>query len=360
LNETQSRDDWPTRILRTATPEEHGIDPQRLARLHEHVQGIAVLHSLLIVRSGSIVFEEYYHGWSKFHYQNVNSVTKSVVSALVGIALRDGFLRDLDQALLSFFPEYTPPTIDPRKQAITLRHLLSMSSGFDEMPADEIETFLDRSNSIEKLLNRPMRHEPGRAFAYDDLCSHLVSLILNRVTGIPLATFARTRLFEPLGIWRDEQGNPSPWKLGRHTADAPHPVGLWDEREDELWSVDNLGNNIGGFGLQLTTREMAKFGYLYLKQGQWEDAVILPRTFVQDSWQQHSVTGKGEGYGYFWFLPRWHGHSACCAVGYGGQMIAVIPDLDVVAVITCRPEPGTSPSRSMMHDIVVPALEIGR
>jgi CubicO group peptidase (beta-lactamase class C family) len=357
LDEMQQRGYWPTHDWRTALPQEWGLDPERLTLLHEHAQGIATLHSILIVRSGFIVFEEYYHGWSQNHLHNVNSVTKSVTSALVGIALREGLLHDLDQPVLSFFPEYTPQVLDSRKQAITLRHVLSMSSGLAPMPADEIWTFLERSASVQRLLHRPIHHDPGQVFTYDELGAHLVSLLLNRVTGMPIASFAQTRLFEPLGIWRDEQGTWYPWKSGTQIADAPHPFGLWKKDEDVLWSVDTHGYHIGGFGLQLTTREMAKFGYLYLRQGQWEDQYIIPAEYVQDSWRQHSVTEKGEAYGYFWFLPRWHGYTVCCAVGFGGQLIAVVPELDLVVAITCHPEPGIPPARVIVHDFVLPAMK---
>lgn len=356
LHQIQQRDYWPTRGWKTKTPQEVSVNPEQLTQLHEYAESIATLHSILIVRSGYVNFEHYYHGWSHNKYHNVNSVTKSVTSALVGIALRESYLHDLDQPLLTFFPEYTPSTLDPRKQAITLRHLLSMSSGFQISPQG-VETFLDDTSSPEKMLDRPLLHTPGEVYGYDEVSCHFLSLVLNQVTKMSLATYAQTRLFEPLGIWQDKQGTLYPWTSGTYVADAPHPFALWSGQENTLWSVDVRDYHTAGMGLQLTTREMAKFGYLYLNRGWWNGQNIIPEDYVQASWTQHSITPRDEGYGYLWFLPQWHGHTTNCAVGYGGQVIAVVPDSDLVVVITSHPELGPAQPKIILKDFVIPAVE---
>jgi CubicO group peptidase (beta-lactamase class C family) len=362
MGQLRQRDYWPTSSWRTTTPQKFGLEAERFIDLHQYAQEEQRVHSLLLVYSGYIVFEEYYHGWSQNNYHNVNSVTKSVTSALVGIALRQGMLDDLHQPVLSFFPEYACQNQNKPKQAVTLRHLLYMSSGFVSS-SGEIETFLEHSSSVEKILDRPVQYEPGQVFAYDDLDAHLISLILNRITGISTAVFAQTSLFAPLGIWYDEQGQPYPWKHGVALADRPHPWGLWNEQDDALWSIDRQGYHIGGFGLQLTTREMAKFGYLYLNQGRWDGQIVLPATYVQDSLSQHIITPKddtthGEGYGYLWYLPHWWLYRSFWAIGFGGQVIACFPDLDVVVAMTAQPDlEGPPPHRKIISGFVMPILD---
>ena len=356
MHNIQQRGYWPTYAWKTKTPQELGVSSERFTQLNEYAQSTETLHSILIVRSGFIIFENYYHGWSQDKYRNVNSITKSVTSSLIGIAFREDYLHDVDQTLLSFFPEYMPSDLDPRKRAITLRHLLSMSSGF-QIPPQGVETFLEDTSSPERMLDRPLLHNPGEVYGYDDVSCHFLSLILNKVTQMPLATYAQTRLFAPLGIWHDEQGMLYPWKHGTYVADAPHPFALWNEQDDALWSVDIRGYHVGCMGLQLTTREMAKFGYLYLNRGWWDGQSIIPEDYVQASWTQHSVTPRGEGYGYLWFLPQWRGHATSCALGYGGQIIAVVPELDLVVAITSSPEPGPIQHRIIMNDFVLPSIQ---
>ncbi len=327
---------WPTRSWHTARPSEFGANPERLTQLDQYIQGVDNLLSILILRSGHILFEEYYHGGEQKNYHNVNSITKSVTSTLVGIALQEGHLAHLEQTLLSFFPDYASRLDDPRKQAITLRHLLSMSSGYRPSP-DDVVTFLEDTSSTEKMLQRPLLSTPGITYAYDDVSLHFLALILPSITHLSLASYGRSRLFEPLGIWQDEEGSTQPWKRGTFTKEAPHPFGLWNNDDDALWSVDRRGYYIASFGLQLTTREMAKFGYLWLNRGHWDGQQLLPEAYLHDAWTAHSITPQGDGYGYLWFLPEYNGYRVPCAVGYGGQLIAVVSDLDLVVAITMDP-----------------------
>lgn len=155
MDRPQHRDYWPTQNWKVKTPQETDLHLEPLTQLDAYALETDILRSIFIVHSGYIVFENYYHGWTQNSYQNVNSVTKSVTSALVGTALREGYLRSLDQPLLNFFPEYTPQALDPREQAITLRHLLSMSSGY-QVPPKDVETFLEDTASVEKMLDRPL------------------------------------------------------------------------------------------------------------------------------------------------------------------------------------------------------------
>ncbi len=340
---------WPTSAWRTTDPSMFQMKIEDFQPLLDCAEEDDRIHSILVVRSGYIIFEEYYHGWSQNHYHNVNSLTKSVTSALVGIALREKLLNSLHQSIFSFFPEYASLGEQGNRKAILLHHLLSLSSGFTLL--GDIDTFLEHTASVERILSRPLAHAPGQVFSYDDLDIHLVALILARVAGMPLADFAQRNLFQPLGIWRDEQGQTYPWKHGTAREDAPHPWGLWNEQTDWLWSVDRQGNTIGAFGLQLTTREMAKLGLLYLRQGRWEKQQIIPVEYVQASQHAYSSTKWGAGYGYCWYLPTWQRPHTFWALGFGGQLLACFPDLDMIFAMTARPAVGRLPAHRKMLQI---------
>lgn len=347
---------WPTSAWRTVEPQVFGLMPDDFEPLHRYALEDERIHSLLIIRSGYIVFEAYYHGWGQNHYHNVNSVTKSVTSALMGIALREEKIDTLDRSIFSFFPEYATLGEQENRKAILLHHLLSLTSGFQL--SGLISTFLEQTASLEKMLSRPIVHPPGQVFSYDDIDVHLTSLILTRATGMPLADFAQTYLFEPLGIWRDEQGQKEPWKRGTARADAPHPYGLAATQDDLLWSVDRQGNRIGAFGLQLTTREMAKLGYLYLQQGMWDGQQIIPAEYIQASLRAYSSTPRGSDYGYYWYLVPYRGQLSFWAIGFGGQLIVCFPNLDLIFVMTARPDEDKPPAHiKIMEEAFGPLLE---
>jgi CubicO group peptidase (beta-lactamase class C family) len=208
------------------------------------------------------------------------------------------------------------------------------------------------------MIQRPMLHTPGEVHIYDDVSLHFLSLILTTQIQMPLASYAQSRIFEPLGIWQDEEGRKRPWQGGAFSKTDPHPFGLW-KNDDVLWSVEKRGYHPAGFGLQLTTREMAKFGYLCLNMGQWDGQQIIPATHMQETWTAHTTTPRGDGYGYLWFLPQWNGYAVHCAVGHGGQLIAIIPELDLVVVTTMYTEPGpTGPALPpvLMKEFILPAF----
>lgn len=264
-------DSWPGLTWRTASPAEVGLDPALPERLTAWMQAHPYIHGLALVRAGALVIEMYgkttdqRRAFDQHQYFNVNSVTKSVTSALVGIAIGEGRLA-LDDTLVALFPEEEATIATVGAQGVTVRHLLSMTSGY-QLVSNDVDTFLHDARSLAAMLGRPLEHAPGTVWAYDDLGAHLLALALERRVGTHLALYAQERLFTPIGIWRDESGGEAPWRRGRQP-DEPHPYGLRDTRHDLLWSVDAAGHNIGGFGLQLTIPEMARFGYLFLCGGE--------------------------------------------------------------------------------------------
>jgi CubicO group peptidase (beta-lactamase class C family) len=291
-------DYWPTDAWRETTPEKQGMNSQYFKSLRGYVEeNFPHMSSVLVVRHGYIVFEESYQGEPN-DYQNVASVAKSVISALIGIALREGYINSLDQKVVDFYPEYVTPTSDPQIKDITIEHLLTMTSGLEQETSFGEDWF-------KSTLEQPVSDEPGQAFHYNDAAVHLLSGILTRSTHMTALEFGNEYLFQPLGI--------------------PLPS----------WKTDPQGNNVGGDGLALRPRDMAKIGYLYLNQGFWDGHQLVPAEWVRVSTEKHAKADFLSGYyGYLWWVTAVEGHAAYYAAGFGGQYIYVIPDLDLVVVIT--------------------------
>lgn len=301
---------WPTRGWAMSPPEEQGMSSERLARLVEF-GARNDMDSVLVTRHGRIVLEAAYAPFRAELKHRVNSVTKAVVSTLVGMALADGLLDSTDRRVVDLFPGRTIANLDEAKKAITVRHLLDMTSGLDwtEGLSDGFESYVAMARSPDWqqfVLDRPMASAPGAGFYYNSGNSHLLSAILSRVTGKSAHDYAREKLFGPLGI------------------------------DDVLWQADPQGVSGGGTGLYLQPRDMAKIGYLWLRGGRWEGRQILPAAWIEgvraadvdmrERWARDMRYGRQ-----FWVLPL---RDAFLAVGYHRQLIVVMPRLDIVAVVT--------------------------
>lgn len=334
---------WPTAGWRTCAPGEVGMKDSYLEDLNEEVLILLKLHvdihSVLIVKDGYIVAEQYYSdAYGADSLQRIHSCTKSLVSALVGITIDRGFNLDLDSRMIDFFPEYDIQNMTLDKADITLEDLLTMSAGLEwyelEYPyADERNTFRSWDSSEDKVkfvLDRPMVAPPGEEYSYNTGISQVVSAILQHVTGTRTDSLGVEALFEPLGIDRF------------------------------VWPLDDQGVAYGGNGVQLTPRDMAKFGYLYLKQGEWEGNQVVPSDWVDVSHQQH-IKRKyipDYYYGYHWWVGEDGTYSA---VGYGGQWITIVPEHNLVVVFTNGFVDGdefqwSTPER-LLHTYILPSLE---
>jgi CubicO group peptidase (beta-lactamase class C family) len=270
------------------------------------------LESLLVIRHGTIVAEAYYAPFRAGVKHRINSATKSVIGTLIAIALKDGLLDSPDHPVVDFFSDRTIANLDDNKKAITIQNLLDMTSGLDwteplgeGLPQSMIA--MERSADWEQfVLDRPIATKPGAAFNYDSGNPQLLSAILTRLTGQSALDYARKRLFEPLGI------------------------------SDVFWRSDPRGVSIGGYGLLLQPRDMAKFGYLYLRNGVWDGREIIPPSWIE-SVRRASVQMDTPGplnlryANLFWVAPD---KNVYLANGYHGQRIFVIPGLDIVAAAT--------------------------
>ncbi|CAL79206.1 putative Beta-lactamase [Bradyrhizobium sp. ORS 278] len=316
--------DWAT-----ATPEEEGMDSAALAKLVAMGKAMR-FDSLLITRHGRVVLDASYAPYSADQPHIINSSTKAVVATLIAMLLKDGVLDSLDHPVLDFFADRKIDNVDARKQALTVQHLLNMTSGFDwdEGYNGGAETSLyemGRSPDwVQYILDRPMAHAPGETFYYNSGNSHLLSAIVTKLTGKSAEDFAQERLFGPLGI------------------------------SEHAWFKDSKGISSGGFGLALKPRDMAKLGYLYLRGGRWGAQQLLPPDWI-DAVNHATVSMNAKfdpGLSYadqFWALPDKH---VFMAVGYHCQVIMVLPDRDIVAVMTAR---DFCPFRKLANAIVAAA-----
>jgi CubicO group peptidase (beta-lactamase class C family) len=246
----------------------------------------------------------------------------------VGIALQQGYLKSLDQKVIDFFPEYATPDLDPRTTAITINNLLTMTSGFD-WSEESPWSWPQGGDWIKYILDTPMSSVPGRKFTYDTPAVHLLSAVLTRNASMSTLDFADRYLFKPLGIATPQ------------------------------WQADPQGRNNGGRGLFLRAPDMAKFGYLYLNDGLWDGTQIVPVNWVRESTQKQSEGGfpEHESYGYLWWVTTTQGHAAYFAAGYGGQYIDVVPDLDLVVVITSNLDQAHLENRKIVDQFVLPAIK---
>jgi CubicO group peptidase (beta-lactamase class C family) len=313
-----------------ARPEDEGLDPGLLCGLAQRLQAPERpnLHAVLVVRHGRLVFEHYAagedeswgrplgrveHGPDDLHDQR--SVSKSVTALLAGIAIGRGLIAGVDEPVTGFFPEYADLRT-PERDRILLRHLLAMSTGleWDEERhpyGDPLNSETGMSRSAEPYrfaLEQPVVAPPGTRYKYSGGATALLAKIVAKAAGEPLEEFARTALFEPLGITAFE------WRRLRN------------------------GDVAAASGLRLRPRDMAKIGQLVLQGGAWNGRQVVPATWIREM-TTPKVTGQGAFlYGYQWWLGRsfvaGRELSWAAAVGLGGQRIFVVPDLDLVAVVT--------------------------
>lgn len=309
--------DW-----RVSTPAAAGLDAALLGELYAEAAALESIRGLLVVTKGHLVAEGYFNGWRMDEPTLVQSVTKSVTSALVGIALARGCLDSLDTRMLDFFPERLPAVRDMRKGEVTLRHLLQMRAGYGYEPGDSaLWQGLTSGKYLPQIADFPLERDPGSGFEYSNLSSHLLGVIVSRACETDLLEFARTHVFDPMGV-------------------APG-----------RWEVDGDGYRYGYAGLHLTARDMARLGDLYLDDGVWEGRRILPEEWVAQSLTSYSsaagsdiLAGATIGryfreveYGYQWWSARVGGRRIDFAWGYGGQLIVLLPEVDTVVVVTSDP-----------------------
>ncbi|MEZ4659084.1 MAG: serine hydrolase [Caldilineaceae bacterium] len=310
-----------------AAPAEHGVSTDALAALAQAIENeYPAIDSTLIVKNGYIIFEQYRPGSDEHTYHELYSVTKSVTSLLVGIAIDRGLIESTAQPIAHLFGEPDPGAW----RAVTIEELLTMSAGFDNaVTFGNMDHCLMSTDDWRGCLAGVVRNAPEtNQFLYTESGAHLLSIILTEKSGQSELEFANENLFGPLGI-------------------VP---GYWD--------ADFHGHNWGSSTLSLIPRDMAKLGQLVLNQGRWGEQQIVSANWVAQATQKHSDGGfpLGVAYGYLWWLPTVAEYSTYAAFGSGGQFILIIPQLDAVVVITADVNNTNPYLLPMIEQYVIPAL----
>lgn len=312
--------DW-----KVSTPEEQGLDPMLVAGLYLDATGLETLYGLLVIKNGHLIAEGYFNEGAVDQLSPRQSVTKSYTSALVGVALAQGYLSSVDQKMMEFFPELADRITDPRKGQITIRDLLQMRAGYpdDEFTRDKFDALFlsDDWHWLPHIVDFPLTGEPGGEFAYSNLTSHILAVIVARATNSDLESYGQQNLFSQIDT----------------------EVGGWNRDAD--------GYNFGSFELSVTARDMAKFGLAYLDGGEYDGKRVLPADWVGESLRRYSdgIVRAGWkssklgryfsdiGYGYQWWSASAGEHRFDYAAGHGGSLIILLHDLDMIIVTTAAP-----------------------
>jgi CubicO group peptidase (beta-lactamase class C family) len=349
----ETGDGWETASLSSV-----GMNTSRIELLVNKIKSNTYeeVHSVVVIKNDKLVFEEYFPGHDflyngqNFHgayiefnrdtRHNTHSVTKSFTSALVGIAVEKGFIQSIDEKIFNYFADYSL-LLDQQKEKITIKHMLTMSSGFQWNEWDvsisqgnhDIVRFNQSSDPIYYLLSKPVVTEPGSAYYYNGGAVDLLGQIVKWATNMEVKIFSRTYLFGLLGITNYN------WQ-------TLYPSGITCCHGD----------------VYTTPRDMAKIGYLYLKKGIWKGTRIISEEWINNSVQNHITppVNWAYGYGYLWWLKRYNsGSRLYCsfnAEGWGGQQIIVISSEDMVVVFTGANYVSNPPNDEIMSSYILPAV----
>ena len=350
----QTGDGWETASLSDV-----GMDENLLTDMVNNINNnvYTEVHAVVIIKEGRLVFEVYfpghvfnysgenYHGsiagYNRETTHNTHSATKSITSALVGIAMDQGFIRDVDEKIFTFFTDYTDLNTGG-KDTITVEHLLTMTSGLEWNEWDvsvsdanhDIIQFCNSWDPVAYILGKPLVTEPGTTFYYNGGGVDLLGEIVRIASGLGVDDFSEQYLFGPLGITHYN------WQRLRSGMICTHG------------------------DIYLRPRDMAKFGYLFLENGVWNGTTIISQAWVQKSTEQYIALPQldwADGYGYLWWLQTYHANNgefaSFRADGWGGQQIIVLPGIDMVVVFTGANYVSNPPCQEILTRFILPAVD---
>jgi len=272
----------------------------------DDARAMAPLRTVLVARDGVMLAERGYHGASTARPANIKSASKTVMSALVGIAIERGLLEGVDQPIAPLLADRLPRDPDPRLARVTIGHLLSMQAGLQSTSGRGYGRWVAQRDWVRDALAQPFVDAPGGGMIYSTGSTHLLSAILAKVGGKPVRTLARE--------WLGPQ--------------AGFAIASWD--------TDPQGLHFGGNQMAMTPRSLLAFGELYRNHGRAASgAQLVPASWIAQSWvtRTRSVY-TGDGYGYGWFARRISGHDVRFAWGHGGQMLFIVPSLNLTVAMT--------------------------
>ncbi len=297
-----------TASLPRSTPESHGIAPAAIARFVQAIEENGLeLHSLMLVKDGEVVAEGWWHPYKRDLKHSLFSLSKSFTSSAIGMAVAEGLLS-LDDRVVSFFPDDMPVEPGANLEAMQVRHLLMMGTGHTADTMDALHRAED-GNWVQAFLACPVDKAPGTHFLYNTGATYMLSAILHKVSGLDLLDYLQPRLMEPLGI------------------------------EGAVWERCPRGLSVGGFGLSITTEDIARFGLLYLNKGVWNGRQLLAADWIEEATSKRISNGDGDdgdsdwtqGYGYQFWRCR---HGAYRGDGAFGQYCVVMPDQGAILAMT--------------------------
>jgi CubicO group peptidase (beta-lactamase class C family) len=324
-----SVDYYPTQGWRMTAPEEQGMDSKMLADMMTSIQKMSYhIDSVSIVRNGYMVVDAYFYPFAKDQKHIIHSCTKSIMSALIGIAIDKGYIKNIDQPVVEIFSDRDILNLNDLKNSVTLENLLTMASGLKCRDSYlygwvGIQEMMDSNDWAQYVLDLPMSEAPGEKFEYCNGVSYLLSVIIQQSTDMKTLEFANKNLFGPLGI------------------------------TDVGWKTSPQGIDIGWGEMWLKAHDMAKIGLLYLNKGRWGNQQVVPAAWVAQSTRGRIDATLFDQYGYQWWVDS---AGFYMAVGYRGQFIFVVPDKNMVAVFTSDLPGSDFPiPKKLLTDYIIPA-----
>ncbi len=324
----QSNDNQP---IKKALFEETNIDPTDLKVVIDEARRYQYLHSLLIVKNEKLISENYFGDLDKNTMFNIKSINKSILSALIGIAIKEGFIKNVNELVLDILNDVTIKNDVTAKKELTIKHLLTMQSGLDYSengyPFGSDPVF-NSDNWVEATLNLPLKNKPGTIKSYATPNTHLLSAILTKCTKMSTLEFANKYLFEPLGI------------------------------EEVYWTTDPTGINFGGSEMYLSSRDLAKFGLLYLNNGKYNEQQIIKEDWIKESLRNYVKKENikwYETYGYLWYPRQFGKYITYQAAGVGGQFIIIVPKHELIIITTANANYmiGTTENERSLSDFII-------
>lgn len=304
---------------------------------YDNIRGVVIRHE------NKLIYEHYFNGYEAKDEVHVASVTKSILSGLIGVAFREGKIASVDQKVLAFFPDYRVKRGEKWIQTVTIKNLLTMTAlfKFQSEPYAKVYGTLDWTKAS---LNFMGGEAPGHDFRYQSVGAQILAGILKQATGQKINAYAHDKLFEPLGIG---------YKADYEVASRQAYMKLIKEKMAGSWAVDPSGTHTGGYGLTLSPREMALFGQLYLDKGVWHGKEILPSWWIKDStsWQ---AGDNDRPYGYLWWLVGDENIPAYAAMGDGGNIIYVCPSKKLVVAIGATFKPRAVHGMDLIEKYLLP------
>ncbi|AKR10024.1 MULTISPECIES: serine hydrolase domain-containing protein [Bacillus] len=295
------------------------------------------MNGMLVVQKGNVIFEKYYNGYGPDDAFHIASVTKTIISALIGICIDKGYIKSVDQRVIEFFPEY-----NVNSSEVTVSHLLTMTAPHPFVDWQEpLEELCTQQDWIQYTLNRIGSGGEIGSFKYSSAGAHILSAIITNATGKNAREFANEYLFQPLGMREIPNYNMKAFGFDDLFG-----------KDVKGWVHDPNGISTGGWGLTLTVRDMAKFAQIYLNEGIHNGKQILSKSWIKESTEMNQ-----NQYGYLWRLREEEGIFSYCAMGDGGNMICCIPEKDLVIVIASEIMPNARDRWELIVKYILPCIQ---